>query len=132
MTQSSRIWSLLLCFSLWGCTQPSLSPVASPPTSTVPETTEKPVISNNTPPSEVIEAVGQAVSSLSGIDPNQLQIQQSSPKTWPDGCLGLPKPDELCTQALVQGWQITVTNGQKTWVYRTDGQGRVIRLESQS
>ncbi len=51
------------------------------------------------------------------------------PKTWPDGCLGLAKPGEFCTQALVQGWRIILTDNQKTWVYRTDSSGANLRLE---
>ena len=89
-------------------------------------------MSENNPPTMVIDAVRQQVSTLTDVEPDQLQIQESSPKTWPDGCLGLAEADEFCTQALVEGWRIVVTDSQKTWIYRTDAQGMVIRLESES
>lgn len=80
-------------------------------------------------PHAVAEATRQDLSRQVGIPVEKLRITESSRKTWPDGCLGLPKPDQLCTQALVEGWHITLSDGSKTWVYRTDGKGRVLRLD---
>ena len=90
------------------------------------------MIAPNEPPTTVINAVCQTVSNLTGIGTSILEIQESEAETWPDGCLGLAKPKEFCTQALVEGWRVVVSDGSKTWVYRTDEDGRVIRLESQS
>jgi len=59
-----------------------------------------------------------------------VKISQSSSQTWPDGCLGLPKPDEFCTEALVTGWQVVATDGSQIWKFRTDRDGSVLRLES--
>ncbi|MGH2412285.1 MAG: hypothetical protein ACRDEA_01020 [Microcystaceae cyanobacterium] len=44
--------------------------------------------------------------------------------------MGIAQSGEMCTQALVEGWRVVVSDGQKNWIYRTDGEGRVIRLES--
>ncbi len=49
--------------------------------------------------------------------------------TWSDGCLGIEKPGEFCTQALVPGWRITLSYQDQTWVYHTSTDGR-IRLAS--
>ncbi|NCQ83840.1 MAG: hypothetical protein GPJ00_04690 [Microcystis aeruginosa W13-18] len=81
------------------------------------------------PPNSVIAATRQDLSRKTNISVNRLQIQAAQPQTWPDGCLGLAKPGELCTQALVQGWRIILTDKQKTWVYRTDSSGANLRLE---
>ncbi len=81
-------------------------------------------------PRAIAEATRQDLSRQVGIPVEKLRITESSPKTWPDGCLGLPKPEQLCTQALVEGWHVTLSDGSKTWVYRTDHKGRVLRLES--
>jgi len=59
----------------------------------------------------------------------KLRIVEAVPKTWPDGCLGLARPDEFCTQALVSGWRVVLSDGSKRWVYRTDNQGRIMRFE---
>nr|WP_323292724.1 hypothetical protein [Crocosphaera sp. XPORK-15E] len=82
------------------------------------------------PPNTVITAVTEQIAQQTGLKTDALQIQETEVKTWSDGCLGLAKPDEFCTQALVEGWRIVVTDGQKTWVYRTDQTGRNLRQES--
>ncbi|MCA2937824.1 MAG: hypothetical protein IM319_01090 [Microcystis sp. M113S1] len=88
-----------------------------------------PSLASPEPPNSVIAATRQDLSRKTNISVNRLQIQAAQPQTWPDGCLGLAKPGELCTQALVQGWRIILTDKQKTWVYRTDSSGTNLRLE---
>jgi hypothetical protein len=83
-------------------------------------------------PHPVANAVRQNLSYKVGIPVSKLRITGFSRETWPNGCLGLPKPNELCTRALVEGWRITLSNGRQTWVYRTDSKGRAIRLENQT
>lgn len=62
------------------------------------------------------------------LNPN-IQIVEATHKTWPDGCLGISKAEEVCTQALVEGWLVTVSNGEDTWLYRTDSIGTQIRFD---
>lgn len=116
--------------SFWGCTQPPHFSITSLPQLTNPVETSEPMITKSEPPTTVINAVRQRVSNFTGIETSILEIKASEAETWPDGCLGLAKPDEFCTQALVEGWRIVVTDGSQTWVYRTDENGRAIRLES--
>ena len=89
----------------------------------------QPSLASPWPPNSVIAAARQDLSRKTKISVNRLQIQAAQPQTWPDGCLGLAKPGEFCTQALVQGWRIILTDNQKTWVYRTDSSGTNLRLE---
>ncbi|TRV00444.1 MAG: hypothetical protein EWV75_02280 [Microcystis wesenbergii Mw_QC_S_20081001_S30D] len=89
----------------------------------------QPSLASPGPPNSVIEAARQDLSQKTKISVNRLQIQAAQRQTWPDGCLGLAKPGELCTQALVAGWRIILTDNQKTWVYRTDSSGANLRLE---
>ena len=79
-------------------------------------------------PAPVAEAVFQAVADSSGADPAELKIVDYEQQTWPDGCLGLAEPGEICTQALVDGWWVSVTNGQQTWIFRTNRDGTQVRL----
>lgn len=58
-----------------------------------------------------------------------LKILEAQPQQWSDGCLGLGKPDEICTQAIVPGWRVVVTDGLRNWTYRTDDRGDAIALE---
>ena len=80
-------------------------------------------------PSNIANIVRKDLSQQSGIPASKLQLVQSTPKTWSDGCLGLAKAGEMCSQAMVQGWQVVLTNGSQRWTYRTDATGRVYRME---
>lgn len=81
-------------------------------------------------PDSIQQAILQDISQQTGDVPEHFQIIQAQKQTWPDGCLGLATPDVLCTMALVEGWQVQVSNGSQTWTYRTDTFGDVVKLES--
>jgi hypothetical protein len=83
---------------------------------------------NNDLPLPVARAVLRDVSRTQGILPSKLTIVAYNQQTWRDGCLGLPKPDEFCTQALVPGWRVIVSNGSQNWIYHTNSNGRSLRL----
>ena len=80
-------------------------------------------------PNTVANTVRRDLSRRTGIPAEKWKITKFSRKTWPNGCLGLGRADEVCTQALVEGWQITLSDGSQTWSYRTDSEGLVLRLE---
>lgn len=83
-------------------------------------------------PPTVANAVVLDLSRRVEIPAAKLKIIKYSRETWSDGCLGLSKPDEFCTQALVEGWRVFVSDGCQTWIYRTDESGRNLRLEAQT
>ncbi len=58
------------------------------------------------------------------------QVTDYKAEVWPNGCLGLGDIEEVCSQSLVSGWRVTVTNDAQTWVYRSNASGRIVRLES--
>ncbi len=64
------------------------------------------------------------------VNPSRLRVSEAERQTWSDSCLGLGGPAELCAFVMTPGWRVTMTNGDSTWVYRTDESGSVIRLES--
>ncbi|HEY9837767.1 MAG TPA: hypothetical protein V6D27_12835, partial [Vampirovibrionales bacterium] len=82
-------------------------------------------------PRAVSDAVLQAVSSRAQMSINNFRIVKAVRQTWPDGCLGVPQSGFMCTQALVEGWEVTVISdrvaGQR-WIYRTDNSGRTVIL----
>ncbi len=80
-------------------------------------------------PPTLANRLQQDLSQHTRIPPNQLRMVETTARTWPNGCLGLARPDEMCSQAMVEGWRVVFTNGQRQWVYRTDRQGRTFRLE---
>lgn len=132
-TYSQRIASALVLttvLSLSSSLMMSDSAVAAP----APQQLAQPALKNqvrpNQLPSQVANAAIADLSRRVGIPAEKLKITKYTQETWPNGCLGIPKPGELCSQALVEGWRITLSDGRKTWIYRSDCQGRVLRLEN--
>ena len=78
----------------------------------------------------VSKSVIADVSKRTKIPTAKLKITRYSRQTWSNGCLGISKPDEICTQALVEGWRVVVSGNNRTWVYRSDRNGRILRLEA--
>ncbi|MBW4562741.1 MAG: hypothetical protein KME32_16655 [Mojavia pulchra JT2-VF2] len=81
-------------------------------------------------PRPVANAVLRDLARREGISRKKLQIIDYSQQTWRDGCLELPQPNELCTQALVPGLRVVVSDGKQNWVYHTNSNGRSLRLAS--
>ncbi len=50
-------------------------------------------------------------------------------KTWSNGCLELSSLGQVCTQALVPGYKITLTKGTTTYIAHTNRDGSVIGFE---
>nr|MDZ8205762.1 hypothetical protein [Dendronalium sp. ChiSLP03b] len=104
-------------------------------TNLLPETTNevlKQNIKSNRLPRPVANAVLRDLARRQGIFTSQLKIINYSQQTWRNGCLELPQPDELCTQALVPGWRVVVSNNRQNWIYHTNSNGRSLRLGSEN
>jgi hypothetical protein len=90
------------------------------------------LLANATPsqfPPDLANKLRTDLSQKVNVPVSQLRVVETTTKTWADGCLGLAQPDEMCTQMVVNGWRVVLTNGKQRWVYRTDQRGRVYRLE---
>lgn len=83
----------------------------------------------NNLPHRVASAVLRDASKRSQISPKELEIVDYTPRTWNNGCLGISQPNEVCTQALVPGWRVVVSDGKQNWVYHTNN-GRTFRIAS--
>jgi hypothetical protein len=80
------------------------------------------------------EAIAAAVRDLAaslGVEIDQAQIVRFEQTEWPDACLGLPQPDEVCAQAVTPGFLVVVeVNGQQFEV-RTDETGTNVRINQE-
>ncbi|MCX7594045.1 MAG: hypothetical protein N2235_09835 [Fischerella sp.] len=126
-TKQAQIFTALILTSILSISSSFtlLKSAMAVPRENVPETVN--AVSNGLPPS-VAKAVLQDVSRTQGILPNKLKILEFNQKTWRNGCLNLPKPGEFCTQALVPGWEVMVSDGSRIWIYHTNSNGRSLRL----
>jgi len=61
---------------------------------------------------------------------NDITLSGATPFDWPDGCLGVPQGDELCTQAIVPGYEILFFARGVEFVYHTNLDGTSLRLRT--
>lgn len=99
------------------------STIPQPPEREAVETAPKPVL-----PSIAEHLRAQLAQSL-GISPQDVVVVGVERVTWPDGCLGLGSPQELCTQALVEGYNVILSAGFGRYTYRTNLDGSVVRVD---
>lgn len=92
---------------------------------TPPESTSSDALPTEVKTAVVNDAVKRTSKTVSAIKITEARSQQ-----WSDGCLGLAKADEICTQAITPGYQVKVTDGINNWIYRTDATGNAVRLET--
>ncbi len=83
-------------------------------------------------PRPIINAVRRDLSKLTGIPSGELRLVNATQETWSDSCLGLGRLDESCAQMLVEGWRVVMSNGSQNWTYRTNSDGKIIRLDTEN
>ncbi len=73
-----------------------------------------------------LSAVVADVANTQGTPPHEIAVESLVAHQWRDSCLELPKPDEICTDAITPGYYVQLGDGIR---YRTDQQGNVRREE---
>jgi len=94
----------------------------------VPATQVNPDLENVLPPDVALNVQNQ-ISQTLGVAIEKMQITKVEKMDWPNGCLGLPQGDEVCTEAITPGWLLTFNIDGKEHKYRVDKTGTVIRQE---
>lgn len=61
-----------------------------------------------------------------GVAADQVEIVRMEEMQWPDACLGLSKPDEMCAQVITPGWLIIFEVNGKQYEVHTDETGSSI------
>lgn len=116
--------------------EPTPTPTATPtatPTGTA-TSTPTPIITPTPPPAEerALEAAREALDRWLGPLAGPVIATRAERQTWPDGCLGLGHGDEACTEALVEGWLVTITMGSADYRIRTNEDATVLRWEPET
>lgn len=83
---------------------------------------------HNLPVPEAVSRVRSVVAGELGISEGVVIVMTAFEKNWPDGCLGLGG-DQMCTQAIVPGYEVTVQANGSERVYRTNADGSVVVRE---
>jgi hypothetical protein len=106
---------------LAACGEAELSP---PPTHIPSPALPGPTLALDEP---LAQAQSMAVVDLAArlrVEPGQIEVISAEPITWSDGSLGCPQPDQLYTQALVDGYRVILGHAERVFLYHagTDAQ----------
>jgi hypothetical protein len=71
-------------------------------------------------PLDVFSVAAQDLSRRTGVPVEEIELVSVESKSWPDACLGLPEPGEVCAQVITPGNQVILEAGGTQYVYRTD------------
>ena len=80
-------------------------------------------------PPDVATNIQNKVSEILGVPVESIQFRSVEAQEWPNGCLGLPEPDEACTEAITPGWLVVFVADGQEYRFRVDQTGTVIRRE---
>ncbi|MDQ3015028.1 MAG: hypothetical protein M3Q73_04130 [bacterium] len=82
---------------------------------------------HNLPVPEGVNAARKALAQNVKVAENSIVIMTAFEKEWSDSCLGLAGPDEMCAAVITPGFEVTMQAQGKTYVYRTNTSGTVVR-----
>ena len=126
MTGVVLIALLAACGPSGAAQTPSFTPTAAPtprgpdlPADT-PPTPSMPIA--DIPPS-ITEAVIEEAARVSGVPFEDVSVVRAEAVVWNDGSLGCPQPDEMYTQALVEGYWVVVDAGGQEYDFRVGSNG---------
>ena len=109
----------------------------TPAQTTLPAMTETPgdtptqPTAASTPTPGLGPAAGAAIDALATWlgpvgDPAAISVDSIEAVTWPNGCLGLGRVGQACTEALIEGYRIKLALGDAVYEVRTDLSGDVV------
>jgi len=94
----------------------------------VPATQGIPSLEDVLPPDVALNIRNQ-VSVILGVPVESIQLESIEQMDWPNGCLGLPEPEEDCTEVITPGWLLVFNVDGQDYRFRVDQTGTVIRRE---
>jgi len=98
------------------------SPIGTPAITEFPATAE-PVPDEQNP---AVKAALEALAASLNIPLDQIKLVSSEAVEWPDGCLGVHRPEVMCTQAMVPGFRIVLLANGTEYVYHTNADGSAL------
>jgi putative hemolysin len=126
------------------CSQGTPVPATASPTETVPALTDTPetpagAAATATPgqnttidPALQKKIVGAAQTRLArklNLKASEIKLVSIEPVSWPDSCLGLPGPEEMCAEMITDGYRVVLSVNGQNYTFHTDQTGQNIRQE---
>ena len=79
-------------------------------------------------PPAIVAAIERLAEEL-GRAPQAIEVVSYEEIEWPDGCLGRPNPNEVCTEAITPGWRVILSLAGEIHIFRADAVGAELREE---
>ncbi len=79
---------------------------------------------------KAVEACKIIVARDTGTDASQITLYSLEKVTWPNRCLGIAAPGEICLAVETPGFRVILTAGQEHYTFHTDLSGENIRRET--
>ncbi|MDX1612817.1 MAG: hypothetical protein R3300_00830 [Candidatus Promineifilaceae bacterium] len=79
---------------------------------------------------DALPAARLALADYLGVEADALELEQIEDAEWPNACLGLAEPGEMCAEVLTPGYRILFTYAGETYVVRTNVSGSAARVEA--
>lgn len=73
-----------------------------------------------------VKAARTTLAAQLGVSPSRVRIISVDPVYWPDTCLGLPRPGQMCAEAVTFGYRVIMEVGGRTYEAHTDETGIVV------
>ena len=124
MTHPKWIITLIVILTLSACARmigshPSLESTRNVSTTTISQATLIP---------KAIVNAQQTIADQLDVEVHLIKIHQFDSAKWPDGCLGFPEANEVCTEAIITGYKGTVQMSNQEFVFHSNGDGSVVKL----
>lgn len=78
--------------------------------------------------SEIEQLVSEALMQELQIEADAIEVVSVEAVEWPDACLGVTNPDEMCAQVITPGYRVILDADGRAYEYHTNEDGSSIRL----
>jgi hypothetical protein len=79
------------------------------------------------PPTAALESQ-KALAQMLGVGVESVTITMIANSQWPDSCLGLASPNEMCAQGAINGYRVVMRANGRVYEYHTDASGSMLRI----
>ncbi len=76
-----------------------------------------------------VDAAKNALAAELGLKMDEISLKSVSEKDWPDACLGLAAPGEMCAQVIVPGYAVVLSAAGQDYTLRASQSGAIVLLE---
>jgi len=127
-----RCLAAVLIAGLVACAEPSATPdgQSAPGSEETVSTDQSPGASAL--PESILSALRNDLAARSGVAPADVRLVSARAVRWNDGSMGCPQPGQAYIQMIIDGYQVILEAGGRSYDYRTSLRGAFVLCEQPS